>query len=1251
MAEKRSVTEVGRPEIPLDPEAGPVQRFAHELRMLRRQAGGPTYRAMARRCAYASATLSEAAAGERLPSLPVALAYAAVCGGDAVEWERRWNQAAREEQQEQPAFDDGARGPYMGLARFEPDDHDRFFGRDRLTADLVRTAGRHRFTGLIGMSGSGKSSLLRAGLIPALRRADPSARPAAIRILTPGEQPAIQHAAALAPADGEGDTWVLVDQFEEVFTLCHDSAERAEFIEALLTALDESSRLRVVIAVRADFYGRCGEHHGLAHALQRANLLVTPMSREELREAIVGPAAADGLVLERSLSARIIDEVADEPGSLPLMSHALVETWRRRKGKTLTLKAYEAAGGIRGAIAGTAEQVYTGLRPEQAALARSLLLRLISPGEGAQDTRRPARHSELNPTSGAEADRILELLARARLVTLDDGTVDLAHEAVITAWPRLRDWIDTSRELLRGQRRLSEAAGVWDELGRDAGALYRGSRLAAAEEAFPQEQQDHFTPLEKAFLAASLQARADEQRQVTRAARRLRALVAGLAFVLVVALAATGTALDQRRSAFTAQRQALSRQLAAQSTALLSRDSDLASLLAIQAYRTSPTREATTSLYAAAGVPLEHRVAAHAATVDTVAFSPDGRTVATTGSDSAVGAGSVKLWDAATGSARTTLTRTGGAVWSTAFDRGGKRLVTAGAGGVQTWDLSKAHTNIRAAISDRRVEAVAFVRGRAVAVSATGRVWDVADGRVRTTLSAPSGVEMLVAFSPDGHTVATGGHDRRVYLSDLDTGRIRAVLTTESLDSLQAVAFSPDGHTVATGSASGVVRLWDAETGRAEASLTGHSLPVRTLAFGPDGTTLASGSDDGTVRLWDVVSRRLQITLTGHTKAVNSVVFSPDGAVLASGGRDGSLRLWNVAGSHPRATLRKPGTQATAVAFSPDNTTLAIGAMSMGLTGSGTRLWNTVTGKVAHTLPGGQAEASAAFSPDGGTVATSGRRETVHLWDPKSGKEKRSLPDAGTAVAYSPDGTTLATVRDDGTVMLWDPTTGRTKKTFQDKQAEGTLPSVVFNPAGTVLAVSGHFGRVRLWDVRNGHVLATLNMPEDKIPADASGPARQLDPSGNTVESIAFGPDGTTLATSSENGTVRLWNPATGRIKQTLPGAGTIVAFSPDGTTLAAGSSDSGSGGGTVSLLDIATGYARVRFVGHTAEVLSLAFSPDGHTLASADNDGTVQLWNVSLPSAPRLIHNLCDAVRRDITQQERDLYLPGQKRQVVCAP
>ncbi|MFD9281913.1 hypothetical protein ACFWD7_32315 [Streptomyces mirabilis] len=519
---------MGRSENPLDPTAGPVQRFAHALRVLRREAGSPTYREMARRADYSAPTLSGAAAGERMPSLPVALAYVAACGGDPEEWEARWQALAQEASALSVAGDEDKPAPYRGLARFGTEDGDLFFGRDQLVADLVELTRKERFVALVGASGSGKSSLLRAGLVPALHDLDAAdGRPAAIRICAPGPTPLTTHGALLTPVDADGDTVLVVDQFEEIFTLCQNPLERAEFIRGLLRArsndpgdsgdFDRSgdtgatdtssacdSRLRVVIAVRADFYGRCAAHHELVEALNAATLLVGPMAPEQVRETIVGPAAAGRLVVERALTARILSDVAQEPGALPLMSHALLELWRRRKGRTLTLEAYDAIGGMQGAVGHTAEEVFAGFTPAQTELARAMLLRLITPGDGAPDTRRPADRAEL--VRSAEAETVLEALVRARLLTVDGTGVDLTHEALITAWPRLRAWVESGRERLRLQRHLTESAREWEQLDRDPGALYRGARLLAARAAFMEADSTaaDLTPIEREFLVTSI---------------------------------------------------------------------------------------------------------------------------------------------------------------------------------------------------------------------------------------------------------------------------------------------------------------------------------------------------------------------------------------------------------------------------------------------------------------------------------------------------------------------------------------------------------------------------------------------------------------------------------------------------------------------------------------------------------------------------------------------------------------------------
>ncbi|WP_306935033.1 nSTAND1 domain-containing NTPase [Streptomyces phaeochromogenes] len=493
----------GRREVPVDPSAGPVQRFALELRKLRTEAGGIIYRALAEEVGYGVTTLSQAAAGEQLPTLPVVLAYVRACGGEVTWWEARWRQAVEESAGAGAEEGDaGAESPYRGLTRFETGDSGRFFGREQLTADLVDLLRRQRFAAVFGPSGSGKSSLLRAGLIPFLQHSqEDGLRPAAIRILTPGEHPAHTHAHLLTPATSDSgvDTFVVVDQFEEVFTLCHDADERARFIDQLLTARRPESRLRVLLAVRGDFYGRCAEHRHLADALRDANVLAGGMSPAELRDAVVKPAKAAGLTVERALTARLVKEVADAPGGLPLLSHVLLETWRRRRSKTLTLAGYEAAGCLDGAIAKTAEEVYGRFTEDQAVTARRVLLRLIAPGDGTPDTRRPAQRAELDTTGRPDTAPVLEALVRARLLTLDGDMVELAHEALITGWPRLHGWIQDNRERLRAHRKLSEAAHAWQELGREAGALYRGSRLVTAQEHFGAAHRGDLTALEEAL--------------------------------------------------------------------------------------------------------------------------------------------------------------------------------------------------------------------------------------------------------------------------------------------------------------------------------------------------------------------------------------------------------------------------------------------------------------------------------------------------------------------------------------------------------------------------------------------------------------------------------------------------------------------------------------------------------------------------------------------------------------------------------
>jgi hypothetical protein len=521
------------------------------------------------------------------------------CGGDATEWEERWRETEREEDAHVSApHEETAAAPYRGLMRFEAGDADVFFGRSRLTDDLVQLARAHRVTVVFGPSGSGKSSLLRAGLIPRLQEnQDALLSPAAIRILTPGARFLLTHGheKLFIPAEGSGETWLIVDQFEELFTLHPAPQEQAAFISLLLSAQDADSRLRVVLGVRADFYGRCLEHEDLAAVIRQASLPVGPMTAAELREAIVKPATSAGLIVERALTDRLIAEVREEPGGLPLLSHALLETWRRRRGRTLTLHAYEAAGGIHGAIAQTAEDLYTQLTGPEADSARRILLRLITPGDGTPDTRRPIDQAELDTVGPARhgTQGALSALAHARLITLDETTVDLAHEALITAWPRLHRWVEDSRDRLRRHRRLTQAARHWHDRGCDSGTLLRGTELAEAEEAFQSSgDQGDLTAVERDFLRAGAAAR-------DRGRRRRNAGVGAVALLVTLALVAGAVAWQQSQNSGQRRREAAARRVAAVAESMRFSDPVTAMRLSTASWSLSETTETRAALLGA----------------------------------------------------------------------------------------------------------------------------------------------------------------------------------------------------------------------------------------------------------------------------------------------------------------------------------------------------------------------------------------------------------------------------------------------------------------------------------------------------------------------------------------------------------------------------------------------------------------------------------------------------------------------------
>ncbi len=1193
---------MGRPELPVDPAAGPVQRLAHDLRELRRSAGGVSYRAMAKKAGcFSATTLAKAASGERLPSLAVLQAYVQACGEDPVPWEARWAEAetlAGEERQE----DADAAPPYRGLARFEPDDRELFFGRDRLIDELSELGCGSPFTVVFGASGSGKSSLLRAGLIPVLReKIAEQGRTAVLRILTPGARPATTYAPLLTPTADDPESWVVVDQFEEVFTLCRERAELDRFLDFLLAARDPGSRLRVLIAVRSDFYARCAEHPRLAEALHGSGFLVRPMTADELREAVIGPAQAAGLIVERTLTARIVEDVLDEPGGLPMLSHALLETWRRRKGRMLTLAAYEAAGGVRGAIAASAEEAYGELSPAQAHAARHLLLRMVEPGQGNADTRRPVSWEEMAGWEDPEVRAVAGRLTRARLLTTDDDGVQLAHEALITCWPRLREWIDADRERLRHHRQLTDAARTWLEHDRDPGTLYRGTRLARAEELFAGEDRsyDGLTSEETAFLVTAAEQRAAEQQAATRARRRSRTLAASLCAVLAVALVVGLTALRLRQDSEKQTTDTATRRVAAVAEALRTTDPRTAMLLGVAAWRMSPLPESRRALLGSLAQPeLDNFTDPAPGDEPNRYLDSSGRTLLS------IDDNTWRTWEVSTHRRIASGPVPHGAILGAG--PGGRVLVIRTAQQTQRlWD-----TRTRRWIGGPlpfwdTVRFEASGRNYLVRSSDDNRagLYSVADGRL--IFRTPStGEDVADAAADDGLlAVCPRGRSPQVWDTSARSVRPGAWTSARGLCGGDRTLLALTGGRL-LGLVGDRVRVWDTASGRKLADVVHPG--VVTAAVSADGSFLATGGGQE-IRVWRMPNRGVPVFRhsldneslsrlawdssrpllryleggTVHTLDLTTTLtrawrksplagvrLSPDGRTLATAERIGEryvVQLRNTRDGRPPRTLPTPSLPAFStgtatvpaevteplLSFSPDGGTFAYGvSVPLGDTApQRLTVWDVAAGHVKTTVDVATASATPtdaiALGPGGRSLLTAHSTEggfVNEIWDITRQRRTALLP--------GPGGDHLAVSRDGGLLVTDNRVVRAGRSHTHDLVQHDGIGAIAFAPDGSRLAAGDWTGRVAIWDGDLRHRAGILRNVF-LAPVDPSSDSAE------TVTALAFSPDGSTLAVGGNAGTVQLWDIATQQpLGPSLPTPGGSIdtlAFSPDSTMLYAG--------------------------------------------------------------------------------------------------
>lgn len=1222
-----------------------------------------TIRDVARASSVPSATVGGYCSGRHVPVMTNLEPFVAVLGAMGVDDPAPWIAAVERLWWTVSSRPVDARTPYKGLEGYSTQDAEWFFGRRRLTNEILALIRDQGDSGgqiaVVGASGSGKSSLLRAGVLASI--ADGALGEGwHTALMTPGREPFARLHRALAELPPEGPALLVVDQVEELFTEKTPERELSAFVARLG---DLGTSRHVILGMRADFYAAATRVPALVPLLQSAQVVVGPLSEENLRAAIVEPARIAGVELSAELVERVLGDIASgdraawvhDVGALPLLSHALRMTWEAAAGSQPTAVHYQSIGGIAGAIALSADEVYAGLDPAARELARQMFLRLLN-DDGELLTRRNVPWSELIDPDQEDprATEVIEAFVSARLLTADSESVRVAHEALLSSWPMIAEWIAADRVGLHLHRQIGDAAAEWEAAGRDASMLWRGIRLESAQEYAARAPQSGLNRRERAFVDAAADAAVREITLAKRRTRRLAQLLSAVAALAVVAVVLAGVAIVGQQSAQQARDEALSRHIAINANLLAESDPALAQQLALAGYRISQTVEARSALLDIASKASVTRFAVPTGPAS-VSVSADGRLIATGNVD-----GRLRLFGQDGGAVRPlgeVEVDPENQMYGVALSPDGSLAAIGGTGTVvrliDTRD-PEMPVLLPQQLPAEGIEALTFSPDGTLLVGSsryqTAYRWLIDEDGVATDLGSLTGFGgplHVSAFSPDSTYLATASNDGVLRMWDA----AKPGTTDEPLDLIDfgavsnhvlGVSFSPDGTILAAGTRDGHVRL--VEVGADTLELRGEpfgafSAQVNAVAFGPTGHEVVAGSSDTTVRVFDVASGA-QIDRLPNTTPITSLAYLSDSREVLVGAPDGYIRVWR------RADLRPPTTELTVgdMALSADGRMLATGQRSA-VTGA-VALWDSADPYRPRRLPHDAVaedvllNGSVALTADGGILAAGSTTGEVLLFRLGAGAPEeigrmKAAEVTVQHVAFDGTGEVLAVATDDAVISLWNVREVASPQRIDAAQdADDRLLGAAFNPGGTLLAVSSADTRVHLYQLTptGMSLIAAIDDPE------------------NFVHAVSFSPDGRVLAVGSADRRVRLFDvtePASPRLLgQELRGpTGYVyqVSFSADGSHLAAAAD------GVVWVWDVSD-TAAPTLVGAlraaSGSVNTALISPVDDAVIAGGSDARLLLWD---PHPERVAAALCVVAGASITEDEWEQYVAGASYAPPC--